>query len=79
METVFSFLISVGIIAFGVWIVVGSVAAGLPLAWTFIGLFPLIVGSMSLYDVIRTPRARSHTARSVPLTGHAVTPFSGTG
>ena len=49
MDTVLSLLISVGIIAFGVWIVAGALAAGSPLAWTLMGLLTVIVGLISLY------------------------------
>jgi len=52
MDAAFSFLISAGIIAFGIWIVAGTIAAGSPLAWTRMGLLPLIVGSISLYQTI---------------------------
>jgi hypothetical protein len=53
MDTVFSFLISVGITAFGVWVVAGTIAAGSPLAWTFMGLLAVIVGLISLYGSVR--------------------------
>jgi hypothetical protein len=53
MDTVVSYLISVGIIAFGVWIVAGTIAAGSPLAWTLMGLLPVIVDSISLYQATR--------------------------
>ena len=56
MDTVLSLLISVGIIAFGVWIVVGTLAAGSPLAWTLMGLLTVIVGSISLYGSVREAR-----------------------
>ena len=52
MDAAFSFLISVGIIAFGIWIVAGTIAAGSPLAWTLMGPLPVIVGSLSLYQAI---------------------------
>jgi len=52
MDTAFSYLISAGIIAFGVWIVVGTVTAGSPMAWTFTGLVPMVVGTISLYQVV---------------------------
>jgi hypothetical protein len=52
MDTALSYLISAGIIAFGVWIVAGTVAAGSPMAWTLIGLVPMVVGSVSLYQVV---------------------------
>jgi hypothetical protein len=50
LDGAFSFLISAGIIAFGIWIVAGTIAAGLPLAWTLMGLLSVIVGSISLYQ-----------------------------
>ena len=52
MDAAFSFLISVGIIAFGIWIVAGTIAAGSPLAWMLMGLLTVIVGSLSLYQAI---------------------------
>jgi hypothetical protein len=51
MDTVFSFLISAGIIAFGVWVVVSTIAAGW--AWTLMGLLAVIVGLLSLYGSVR--------------------------
>src|SRR3984893_3988860 len=53
MDAAFSFLISIGIIAFGVWIVAGTIAAGSPLAWALMGTLTVIVGSISLYQAIR--------------------------
>jgi hypothetical protein len=58
MDTTFSFLISAGIIAFGVWIVAGTIAAESPLTWTLMGLLPVVVGLISLYQAVR--------ARGVP-------------
>jgi hypothetical protein len=52
VDTALSFLISAGIVAFGFWIVVGTIAAGSPFAWTLSGLLPVLVGSVSLYQVI---------------------------
>jgi hypothetical protein len=54
MDTVFSFLISAGIIAFGVWVVAVTVGAGWP--WTLMGLLALLVGLFSLYGSIRAAR-----------------------
>ena len=48
MDRVLSFLISVGIIAFGVWVVAGTIAAGWPLA-QLMGLLAAIVGLLSLF------------------------------
>jgi len=53
MNVAFSFLISVGIIAFGIWIVAGTIAAGSSLAWELISLLTVIVGSISLYQATR--------------------------
>jgi hypothetical protein len=53
MNAAFSFLISIGILALGIWIVAGSIAAGSPLGWTLMGLLTVIVGSISLYDAVR--------------------------
>jgi hypothetical protein len=53
MDAAFSFLISIGIIAFGVWIIASSIAAVSPLAWELMGLLTAIVGSISLYQATR--------------------------
>jgi hypothetical protein len=53
MDAAFSFLISLGIIAFGIWIAAGTIAAGSPLAWALMGLLTFIVGSISLYEATR--------------------------
>jgi hypothetical protein len=52
MNDALSFLISFGIIAFGIWIAGGAIAAGSPLA-SLLGLFTVIVGSISLYQATR--------------------------
>jgi hypothetical protein len=56
METVVSFLISAGIIAFGAWVVAGTIAADWPLAWTLMGLLAVMVGLISLYGSVRDAR-----------------------
>ena len=53
MNAAFSFLISIGILAFGIWIVAGTVAAGALLACALMGLLTGIVGSISLYQATR--------------------------
>ena len=53
MDKVLSLLISVGIIAFGAWVVVATIAKGWPLVWTLMALFPLLTGFISLYDSIK--------------------------
>jgi hypothetical protein len=51
MDTVFSFLISAVIIAFGVWVVAVTIATGWP--WTLMGMLAVIVGLISLYGSVR--------------------------
>jgi hypothetical protein len=51
MNTVLSFLISAGIIAFGVWVVAATISSGWP--WTLMGLLAVIVGLLSLYGAVR--------------------------
>jgi hypothetical protein len=46
-------VVSAGIIAFGVWVVVGTITAGWPLAWTIMGVFPILVGVLSLVGSVR--------------------------
>jgi hypothetical protein len=58
MDSILSFLISTGIIVVGGLIVVCTVIAGSPLAWTVMGLLPVIVGSLSLYDAIQEAKAK---------------------
>ena len=53
MNAAFSFLISISLIALGIWIVAGTIGAGSPLAWALMGLLTVIVGSISLYQAIR--------------------------
>jgi hypothetical protein len=49
MDMVLSFLISAGIIAFGVWVVAMTIDEGWSLAWPLMGLLAVIVGAISLY------------------------------
>jgi hypothetical protein len=43
MNAAFSFQISIGIIAFGIWIAAGTIGGSSPLAWAFMGLLTAIV------------------------------------
>jgi hypothetical protein len=59
MDTVLSFLISVGLIAFGVWVVVvvaAKTAPGSLLGWTLMGMIPVAVGLISLFSEIRSDK-----------------------
>jgi hypothetical protein len=49
MDTALSFLISVGIIAFGVWVVAMTIDESWSLAWSLMGMLAVIVGLISLY------------------------------
>jgi len=56
METALAYLISIGITACGIWIVVGTLAAGSALAWTLAGLVTVTIGSVSLFEQIKVSR-----------------------
>ena len=49
METGAAYVISVGIAAFGAWVVAGALAAGSPLAWALGGLVTVAIGSFSFF------------------------------
>jgi hypothetical protein len=53
MDRALSFLISAGIVAFGIWIITYTLRSGSPLAWTLMGIFPVLVGSISFFGEIR--------------------------
>jgi len=54
MNTALSLFISTGIAAFGVWIIADIIAAEARLAWTLMGLLPVMVGSISFCQEIRS-------------------------
>ena len=74
MDRVLSFLISAGIIAFGVWVVAGTIIAGWPWPWPLMGLLVAIVGLLSLYgNEVRTHLSLEKDApvsRAIELAGH---------
>ena len=53
MDAAFSLLISAGIVALGLWVVIGTVATDSPWGWTLLGILTVTVGSISLYDSVR--------------------------
>jgi hypothetical protein len=57
VDTALSFLISAGIIAFGFWVLVSANNSGWPLSCALLGLLPVVVGSASLYQVIREAKS----------------------
>jgi hypothetical protein len=64
MNVVLSFLISAGIIAFGLWTVLSSIEAASPIGFTLIGVLPIVIGSISFYGVIRELRSALKAAPS---------------
>jgi hypothetical protein len=52
MNAAFSLSISIGIIAFGIWIDAATIGGSSPLSWALMGLLTVTVGSISLYQVI---------------------------
>jgi hypothetical protein len=61
MDTLFSYLISLGLIAFGIWIVAAAARAtsGSLLLWTIIALMPVVVGLLSLFGEMRSDKVIS--------------------
>jgi hypothetical protein len=47
MNTALPYLISAGIIASGLWVIIGTLS-GAAYGWALLGCFPAIVGSISL-------------------------------
>jgi hypothetical protein len=56
MNRALSFLVSAGIAAFGVWIIVQTTGSGSPLVWKLLGILPIVLGSISLYQAIGEAR-----------------------
>ena len=54
MDKALSFLISLGIAAFGIWIIADTMGSGSSSVWTPLGILPVIVGLISLYQEIRS-------------------------
>jgi hypothetical protein len=59
MDAVLSYLISLGLIAFGVLVVdfASKTGAGSLLVWTLLGLAPVVTGLVSLFSEIRNGRS----------------------
>jgi hypothetical protein len=59
MDILVSYLISFGLIAFGIWIVVAASKAGSGslLVWTLMALMPVVVGILSLFGEMRSDKA----------------------
>jgi hypothetical protein len=64
MNAVLSFLISAGIIAFGLRIITHAIEAGSPLGITLMGILPVAIGSISFYGTIREVRLAPNVSQS---------------
>jgi hypothetical protein len=67
MNAVLSFLISAGIIAFGLRIITHAIEAGSPLGITLMGILPVAIGSISFYGTIREVRLAPNVSQSWPI------------
>jgi hypothetical protein len=63
MNTALSFLISAGLAAFGVWIIVHAIGSESSFVWTLLGILPVVVGSISLTPVGYESEAELEPAR----------------
>ena len=59
-----SFLISAGIIAFGLWTLAYSNEAGSSVGFTLMGILTVAIGSISFYDAIYEAKLAQNVARS---------------
>jgi hypothetical protein len=64
MNAILSVLISAGIIAFGLWTITCSIEAGSPIGFTLMGVLPVVVGLLSLYDSICEIRHERNSEQS---------------
>jgi hypothetical protein len=56
MNRALSLLISAGIVGFGIWIMAHAITAGSAVVWTLMGIPPVGVGLISLYQAITEAR-----------------------
>jgi hypothetical protein len=49
METALAYLISVGIIGFGAWILVAGLGSNAPAVWACLALMPMAIGLVSFF------------------------------
>jgi hypothetical protein len=47
LERAFAYVISVGIVSFGVWIFVAGLSSSAPAVWTCLALIPIAIGLLS--------------------------------
>jgi hypothetical protein len=56
LETAVAYFISIGIAAWGIWIVAGTFEAGSASVWALGGLIAVAIGSFSLFQQIKVSR-----------------------
>jgi len=49
MGKVAAYVVSAGIVAFGVWVVIAGLSSGAPLLWICLGLIPVVIGLLSAF------------------------------
>jgi hypothetical protein len=49
MEKAAAYLISAGIIAFGIWILIAGLGSGPPALWTCVAFVPVVIGLASAF------------------------------
>jgi hypothetical protein len=64
MNAILSFLVSAGIIAFGLWTITCTIEAGSPIGFTLMGILPVAIGLLSLYDSICEVRNEQNSEQS---------------
>jgi hypothetical protein len=64
MNAVLPFLISAGIVAFGLWTITHSIEAGSPIGFTLMGILPVAIGSISLHGAICEAKLPQNVAQS---------------
>ncbi len=69
MDKVLPLLISAGIIAFGDWVVVATIAKGSSFVWTLMALFPLLTGFISFYESTKGTPAPVPILKRIALSG----------
>ena len=49
MEKAAAYVVSAGIVAFGVWILIAGLRSGAPVLWSFVALIPVVIGLLSAF------------------------------
>jgi hypothetical protein len=49
MEKAAAYMVSAGIVAFGIWILIAGLSSGVPALWTCVALIPIVIGLVSAF------------------------------